>query len=76
MRIQALVIFIHNYEINGQHLTKPGVAACPPDPYLAHTVRVVCMGGTLSGNSPGNKNEPFNKSTNQREHISNLSTHH
>lgn len=46
--------------ITGQHLTKPGVAACPPDPCLAHTVTVVCMGGTLSGSSPENKNEPLN----------------
>lgn len=73
--IKALVIFIHNFEINGQHLTKPGEAACPPDPYLEHTVTVVCMGGTLSGNSPGNRDEPLNKSV-QTEHVSNLSTHH
>lgn len=47
-----------------QHLTKPGVAACPPDPYPAHTATVACMDGTQSGNSPGNmNNKSLNKSS-------------
>lgn len=51
-----------------QHLTKPGVAACPLDPYLAHTAIVVCMGDTRSGNSPENINESLNRS-NQGQHV-------
>lgn len=54
---------------NVQHLTKPGGAACPPDPYLAHTATVVCMDGTQSGNSPGNINDKSLNNSSQKKSL-------